>query len=111
KKDKNIIETYDDYLESLKEQLYGGMLNQRILEILESGEASFLSAGAGIGEYLADKSAYWVSSTLNQDKIEEGITSALAESERARRYGFTASELERYKKRLLNSANVRRKEE
>lgn len=111
KKDKEKIETLEDYREFLLQRLFSGMLNQRMRELLESGEAPFLGAGVGIGNFLADKNTYFVSVSLKEDAIQEGIAAALKESERAKKFGFTHNELERYKRNLLNNANVKRKEE
>lgn len=111
KKDKKTFKTLGDYREKLLQKLYSGMLNLRLKELVESGDAPFLKAGVGIGTFLADKSAYYISASLKETNVEDGITTVIRESERARRFGFTPQELERYKSSILNSANVRRKEE
>jgi zinc protease len=111
KKQKNNTETLGDYRTALINRLYTGMLNLRLEEAREEGVAPVIEIKGGIGDFLADKDSYFVSATLKEDHIKEGIIATLKESERAKRYGFKQSELDRYKKQLLNSANLIRKEE
>ena len=105
------VELLEDYREILVNRLYSGMLNSRMVEKIEKGNAAFLQGGVFIGWFLADKNSYYISGSLKEDAIEEGIESILDEHERARRMGFTQAELDRYKKSLLNSADLARKEE
>lgn len=104
------VETLKDYKEQLLQLLYSGMLKQRLAEVEKSADAPFLSANAGMGKFLGPLDSYYLRAILKEDKIIEGIESLLTESERARRFGFKASELERYKAALLNSADLYRKE-
>ena len=111
KKQKNNTETLEDYRKTLVGRLYTGMLNLRMEEAREEGRAPVIEIKGGMGNFLADKNSYFVSATLKEDQIKEGIIATLKESERAKRYGFSQSELDRYKKQLLNRANLVRKEE
>lgn len=111
KKQKNNTETLEDYRKTLVSRLYTGMLNLRMEEAREEGRAPVIEIKGGMGNFLADKNSYFVSATLKEDQIKEGIIATLKESERAKRYGFSQSELDRYKKQLLNRANLVRKEE
>ncbi|WP_303606214.1 hypothetical protein, partial [Gilvimarinus sp. 1_MG-2023] len=60
-------------------------------------DAPFLSASAGIGKFLSNQDCYYLRATLKEDKVKHGIKALLLENERAKKYGFTTSELERYK--------------
>ncbi|WP_027125308.1 M16 family metallopeptidase [Gelidibacter mesophilus] len=104
------VETLKDYKEQLLQMLYSGMLKQRLAEVEKSSEAPFLSANAGMGKFLGPLDSYYLRAILKEDKVNEGIEALLTESERARRFGFKTSELERYKAELLNSADLYRKE-
>ncbi|VAW41541.1 Probable zinc protease pqqL, partial [hydrothermal vent metagenome] len=110
KKQETVVRTLEDYKQSLLQKLYTGMLRQRLSEVVLLPNAPFLSARAGIGAFLGDKDSYYLRVALKEDKISEGINTLLEESERAKRYGFTKSELERYKALLLNNADIYRKE-
>ncbi|GAA3610570.1 insulinase family protein [Flavivirga amylovorans] len=110
KKQETEVETLQDYKQVLLRSLYSGMLRQRLNEVSIKSNAPFLSATAGIGNFLANMDCYFLRANLKEDKVTEGIDALLTESERAKRFGFTATELERYKALLLNNADIRRKE-
>ncbi|MCF4102217.1 insulinase family protein [Gillisia sp. M10.2A] len=95
---------YKDYKRDLLKLLYSGMLRERFNEEALKKDASFLSASAGIGMFLTNVDSYYLKANLKEDKILEGYKAMVAESERARRFGFTQGELERYKADLLTNA-------
>lgn len=110
KKQKTQVKTLKDYRQVLLQRLYTGMLRQRLSEVELASNAPFLSATAGIGKFLGNMDSYFLKAALKEDKVNEGIEALLEESERAKRFGFTPSELERYKSLLLNNADLYRKE-
>ncbi|TGV02163.1 M16 family metallopeptidase [Flavivirga rizhaonensis] len=110
KKQETEVETLQDYKQVLLRRLYSGMLRERLNEVSIKSNAPFLSATAGIGNFLANMDCYFLRANLKEDKVTEGIDALLTESERAKQFGFTATELERYKALLLNNADIRRKE-
>ncbi|GAA3650273.1 hypothetical protein GCM10022397_38620 [Flavivirga jejuensis] len=110
KKEEKELVTLNDYKQELLKKLYTGMLRQRLSEVQLMPEAPFLSASVGIGNFLSNMDCYYLRATLKEDRVEDGIDALLTESERAKQYGFTTTELERYKELLLNNADIRRKE-
>lgn len=110
KKEKEEIVTLKDYKQKLLQKMYTGMLRQRLTEVELLPDAPFLSASAGIGKFLSNQDCYYLRATLKEDKVKHGIKALLLENERAKKYGFTTSELERYKALLLNNANLYKKE-
>ncbi len=106
KKEHEKTLSYKDYKTSLLEILYSGMLRERLSEITQDSDAPFLSATAGIGFFLGNKDSYYLRADLKENGIEKGIKAVIAESERAKRFGFTASELERYKAKVLQNATL-----
>ncbi|MFY0713293.1 insulinase family protein [Seonamhaeicola sp. NFXS20] len=110
KKDETDVNTLKDYKQELLKRLYSGMLRQRLNDVALHANAPFLSASAGIGNLLGNVDCYFLRANLKEEKITEGIEALLTESQRAKKYGFTAPELERYKKLLLNNADLRQKE-
>ncbi|MCL5246428.1 insulinase family protein [Cellulophaga sp. 20_2_10] len=103
KQEKEQEVTLKDLKQDLLQKMYSGMLRQRLAEIPMAGNAPFLSAKAGIGKFLGNIDSYYLKADLKEKQIEEGIERLLEESERVHRFGFTTTELERYKTRLLNS--------
>ncbi len=74
------------------------MLNQRFSELLMNNPP-FLSARVGYSSFMVanTKDAFSISMGCKPERIWEAIPVVLTEVERAKRYGFTASELERVK--------------
>lgn len=110
KQQNPVTETMADYKEKLLVSLYTGMLQQRLSEKAETKDAPFLSAKTGFGHFLADKSSYYLGANSKENDVATGIEALLTESERARRYGFSDSELKRYKDYILNNARLLYKE-
>ena len=89
------------------------MLSQRFSEIIQKENPPMLSASSGYGGFTKYQDSYSIYvNALNTDPIRS-FKAALTENERVKRFGFTASELERAKKNMLvsyeNSYNEREK--
>lgn len=85
------------------------MLNQRIAALHIQTEPPFISASAGSGEFFISrtKDAFSLQIGCKQDDIKGSIQSVIAETERARQHGFTASELERAKAKYMKGIERR----
>ncbi len=95
--------TVADYRnDNLVTGLYEQMLNARIQEAIEKGEAPLTQAGVQDGEFVGSLKAFTVFALLSQDSIEAGISAVLRQVYRAEQSGFTPGELERAKKTLLS---------
>ncbi len=97
------LNTIADYRESLRHSLFASMLNTRLREIAEDPDAPFISAGAGHGMLVRAAHANFLSATVEDDQIGDGLEAVTREVERVRRFGFTEPELERARLRLLRS--------
>lgn len=95
--------TLNDYRESIMENLYNGMINNRLSEKLQESNPPFLMAQSGYSDFVGPKSVYQTVAVAQNGKIEEGLKAAVVENERIRKFGFTDSELERQKTAVLNS--------
>src|SRR5262249_23130178 len=90
-----------DYRQSLVDRMAQGMLNDRFAEIARRPDAKFLGAGAGTQSLTPNVEIFGITARTADDRIEEGMSAAVAEAKRARDFGFSTSELERMKKNLL----------
>ena len=92
----------DNYIESL----ILSMLNARLQELQQQAVPPFLSASAHAGPFLVSrtKDAFRLSFGCRQENVKGSFDAVIAESERARRYGFTESELQRAQDRRLKVA-------
>ncbi len=101
KMDKIPFETIGDYRRILLERLFNGMLNERLQELTKQAEPPFLFAYSSKGSFIRSKEFYILGAGVKDNEIETGLAALLTESLRARRFGFTSSELERKKAELL----------
>ncbi len=83
--------------------LYDEMLNARIQEAIEKGEAPLTQAGVQDGAFLGHLKAFSIFALLSQDSVDAGITAVLSQVFRAEKTGFTPGELERAKKSMLSA--------
>ncbi|MDD3036805.1 pitrilysin family protein [Bacteroides sp.] len=81
------------------------MLNNRLGELIQTAEPPFTSASAGFGGYFLAKTkdAFTLSGSSKLDGIELAMKTVLQEAERARRFGFTATEYERARANYLQA--------
>ncbi len=91
------------------------MLNTRLYELRQSPNPPFISAGTYYNSYFVSetKDAFTLSVSSKADGIADAMKAGLAELERVRRFGFTASEYERaraeYLTQLESAYNEREK--
>jgi len=95
--------TLDDYREMIKENLYSGMINNRLAEKTQLADPPYLVAQSSYSHQFGPMSTYMSAAVTQGDKIEEGLKEVLIENERVKKFGFTETELERQKTAVLNS--------
>jgi zinc protease len=90
------------YRQKIVDRLFTGMLNARLGELTQKPDAPFVSAGAARLAYLSrTKDSASMSAFVKDGGAERGLQAILAEAERANRFGFTATELDRQKVTVL----------
>ncbi len=96
--------TVAEYKNDLIEGLFAQMLNARLDEYTNSANPPFLFAQSYYGGLIGrGKDAYQSFAMTAEDKQLEGIKILALENERAKRYGFTQSELDRAKSLYYSS--------
>lgn len=91
------------------------MLDERLNELRQSANPPFIQADASYNNYFLamTKDAFMADAYCQAEGVENALKVLLAEIERARRFGFTASEYERaranYLQRLESAYNEREK--
>ncbi|MCK4465238.1 MAG: insulinase family protein, partial [Bacteroidales bacterium] len=94
-------ETVGDYRRMLMERLFISMLNSRLYELLNQGDPPFLYGYSGKGRFVRSKSVFTLSAAVKDSGIELGLETLLSEALRVKRFGFTQTELNRTKTKLL----------
>jgi zinc protease len=99
-KDETTVQDYRDYLVRV---LFTSMLGQRLQELTQKAEPPFVFGGSNIGGGLRGYEAYQSFAYLGKGGVEPAINALVQENERARKFGFTPSELDRIKKMLMKN--------
>lgn len=93
-----------DYLQGLRVDLFNAMLGARLNELRQKPSPPYLFAGGGYGGFLANQDAFSLKIyAKSADQLEIAVKAAVAETERARKFGFTATELDRAKQDLITT--------
>ncbi|MEM6842677.1 MAG: insulinase family protein [Bacteroidota bacterium] len=94
-------ETVEDFRQSVVHSLFTGMFNERLAELTREADPPFMNASGYHGTVLRTKEAYQLFAVVPENGIERGMKALLEQNEKVRQYGFTQSELDRYKKQIL----------
>lgn len=96
--------TLEDMRSAICVELFNAMLNARILEHLQQADPPFLYGAASYGKFIGNLDAFQCTGVAKSSAtITSTIESLMNDNERARKYGFGQSELDRAKKTLLAS--------
>jgi zinc protease len=95
--------TVGDMRRDLIQSFYSNMLNARLGEIAIKPDAPFIAAQAGLGGMSPTTMTYSVGVRTKDNAIPQGLSAAMAEIERVRKFGFTQTELDRQKTNTLKS--------
>jgi zinc protease len=98
------VKTWGDYREGIKRELINNMINLRLQELTQKENPPFIYGYTGIDQFIRGYDAFVSYAVIGDNTTEEAINALLAESERARKFGFLQTELDRVKSELLNSA-------
>lgn len=96
------IATVGALREDVATDLFYLMMNSRLEEIARQADAPFLAAGSGSGELVRPVDAAVISASVQEEKALVAAEAIVTEIERARRHGFTETELARGRDKLLN---------
>ena len=93
--------TYGDIKTELLINFYNTMLNERIQERIQLGQAPYVAASVGLYSMMRGYHAYFISADAKPNQEREAFTGAWQDHERIMQYGFTESELQRAKQNIL----------
>jgi zinc protease len=95
------VKTVSDYMQSIRVDLFNQMLNARLGELLQKSNPPFLYSQSAYGGFIGKQDAFTTIVVAKPGELETAVKAAVAETERARIYGFTLTELERAKQNVL----------
>ena len=98
---ETVIKTPADLLQNIRVQLFNQMLKDRIGELSQKPNPPFLFGTASYGEFIGHQDAFTSIAVAKPGELENAVKAVVAETERARIFGFTITELERAKQNAL----------
>jgi len=101
KHEKMVTKTLADLKRDITYELYSTMVNNRLKELNQQTDPPFMFSSVSIGSLVRTKDAYTSFGVVKSGGIQRGLQTLLTENERVKRFGFTATELERGKAELL----------
>jgi len=107
---ETVIKTTEDFMQSIRVQLFNQMLNDRLGELLQKRNPPFLFGQASYGGFIGHQDAFTSLAVAKPGELEGAIKAVVGETERARLFGFTLTELERAKQTALTQIDNAYKE-
>ncbi len=97
------LETREDYQQTIREILFWNMLNSRLEDRTKEVDPPFLRAGGTNYRYLRPVELSYLSARGPGETLLRSLKELLTEVRRVQLHGFTQSELDREKARVLNA--------
>src|SRR5262245_21526332 len=104
------IKTWADYRQSVKKELINSLINERLQELTQKENPPFVYGFTGTDQFIRGYDAFVSAAVLGDNTTKEAVDALLAETERARKFGFLQTELDRTKAAMLNEAEESFKE-
>jgi zinc protease len=95
------VRTKADYIESMRVELFNQMLNARLNELTQKANPPFLFGRASYGGFIGNQDAFTSIAVAKPGELEKALKAVVAETERAKKFGFTQTELDRAKQDAL----------
>src|SRR6185312_11620824 len=96
------VKSVADFMQSIRVQLFNQMLNARLSELLQNRNPPFLFGQASYAGFIGRQDAFTTIAVAKPGELETALKTVVAETERARLFGFTLTELERAKQNALS---------
>ncbi len=96
------INTWNDYRQSVVEDLFNELINARLSELSQLPDPPFLFSNTSFSNFIRGYRAFLSFAVMGDKPVKGAIDSLIATNERVRKYGFLATELARAKSDLLN---------
>lgn len=95
--------TLADYREFLVENIFTSMLSQRMQELTQKAEPPFVFGSSYIGGWARGYESFNSYAYISKAGVDAAVKAVIQENERARKFGFTPSELDRTKKNMMKN--------
>ncbi len=102
--------TTTDYRNSIIRSLYNRIIGERFAELSKQANPPFIQGGSSIGGFLANLDVASSVVVGKPGELEKGFKAVWTEVERAKRFGFTQTELDRAKEAMIQNLETAYKE-
>ena len=89
--------TIGAYRQQTVERVFGGLLSSRFAEMAQKPDAPFLDADTSRGLFVNTAEATNLSALVPDGGVERGLAALFTEADRVARFGFTQTELDRFR--------------
>lgn len=96
-----IVKTPAGFMENIRISLFNQILSNRISELTQAPAPGLLFGQAGYGAVVGKQDAFTAVAVAKPGSLESAVKAIVGETQRARKFGFTATELERAKQNAL----------
>ncbi|MDB5110767.1 MAG: peptidase [Mucilaginibacter sp.] len=96
-----VVKSPADFLQNLRINLFNQMLNARITDQEQLRNPPFVYGQASYGGFTGRQDAFSAIVRARPGGVEDAVKAIAAETERAKKFGFTSTELERAKQNVL----------
>ncbi len=98
------VKTWTDYRQSIVEGLVSSLIGQRLTELTQKENPPFIFANTSFSQFIRGYNTFSSFAVIGQGSAQDAINALMAETNRARQFGFLQTELDRAKASLLNGA-------
>jgi len=95
--------TVGGYKNDLVKGIFSSLLNQRLRELTQKPNPPFLGAGGDFGSFARGYDQFSAYAVTGNGDAQTGLKVLMEEIERAKRFGFTQTEVDRAKKNMMAS--------
>ncbi|MBS1974729.1 MAG: insulinase family protein, partial [Bacteroidetes bacterium] len=101
-KDKPMV-TWADYRASVIEDLFTGIVNQRLSELTQQANPPFIFGSTSFGSFVRGYRAFTSVALLGDKPVKDAVDAIISTTESVKKFGLLETELERAKSSLLNA--------
>lgn len=103
-KEATPVKTWAAYRQSIVEGLVSSLIGQRLSELTQKENPPFIYASTSYSQFIRGYNSFSSFAVLGQGSAQDALDALMQETNRARRFGFLQSEVDRAKANLLNGA-------
>ncbi|HVM87149.1 MAG TPA: insulinase family protein [Puia sp.] len=96
------VNTWTDYRNSVIENLFSEIINQRLHELTQQANPPFVFGNTGFGSFIRGYRAFTSVALLGDKPVKDAVDALITTTESVKKFGFLQTELDRAKSNLLN---------